>query len=329
MQQKNPLKLSFQILLHFAIFSFFSCKKEGSSPKKNYSVYQAGFEFNGSLENAVYWKNDTIFQLSLQNSRAYDISVASNKVYAVGFEGQTTTFPVLWIDGTKNVLSTNPGVATSIFINGNDIYVSGWEESSLGPRAVFWKNGIKGQLSSANSFSSSVFVYNNDVYISGTINGNFCIWKNGNLLPMLVSNAFPSSSNSLFVTNSGFYCIGNDFVNNTRSQYLWINGMNRNLFSSDPWVTLNSIHCKGSDIFICGQDQNGPCYWKNGNRNQLGSTTSRGNAFDIFIYENDIYVTGIESTNNTPNKPVCWKNGISQTLMSTKTFSYPQSIFIY
>lgn len=323
-----PLKLGTQILLIFSFLFILSCKKENPVIKKDYSVYQAGFEFNGSLDNAVYWKNDTIFQLSIQNSRAYDISVASNKVYVVGYEGQTIRYPVLWTDGLKNVLSGNQGVATSIFIAGTDIYICGSEESTLGSIAVFWKNGVKTQLASPPSYASSVFVSGNDVYISGGANGNICVWKNSNSLPMLASNGIPSS-NSLFVSNSNFYCIGNDFVNNTRSEYLWTNGMNRNLFSADQSVKLNSIYCIGSDIFIAGQDQNGPCYWKNRSRVQLGVANNRGVAYDICVIENDIYVTGIESINNTPNKPVCWKNGTSRTLMSTKTYSYPYSIFVY
>jgi hypothetical protein len=321
----------FRILLFIFPVFFYSCKKDQSVIVKDLTVYTAGFEFDGSSDRAVYWKNDSIIQLSSLNSSAYDMAVSSSQIYVVGYEGLNKRYPVLWTNGSKTILSDNPGVATSIYVSGSDVYICGWEVNPVNLVAFLWKNGVKTQFSSTGpSSASSVFVSGNDIYVCGSSNGNIAVWKNGNLLPMLANQAFPSSSNSLFVVNSNFYCIGDDFVNNTRNQYLWTNGVNRNLLSSDPSTTMNSIYCFGSDIYISGQDRNGGCYWKNGSRVQLGTSLSKaGNAYDICVNGNDVFVCGIESLNNSPNKPVYWKNGISVQLKSTKNYAYPQSIYVY
>jgi hypothetical protein len=114
----------------------------------------------------VYWKNDvaTYLQSSIPGSYQTSISsifVSGNDVYAsanliVPTKNGLANAPAYWKNDVEYDLPLNGadyGLATSIFVSGLDVYVSGWTSAG----AVYWKNGIQTILSPGGT-ASSIFV---------------------------------------------------------------------------------------------------------------------------------------------------------------------------
>lgn len=88
-------------------------------------------------------------------------------VYVGGFIVNTSTHEwnaCYWKNGTCTVLTPGPksSVVNSLFIDGLDIYASGWQETPSGIKtAALWKNGVISTISEPTSLQAeaySVFV---------------------------------------------------------------------------------------------------------------------------------------------------------------------------
>jgi hypothetical protein len=144
-----------------------------------------------------------------------------------------------------------------------DVYVAGHEKNENGIFvAKYWKNGVAVELSDGikNNYANSIFVSNNDVYVAGyedseTLQtGKAKYWKNG--MPFYLS------------------------------------GEGSNIYSD-----ANGITVSGNDVYVAGimysihkfQDPK-PVYWKNGS--VIPISEEIGNAYDISVLNNDVYVGG-------------------------------------
>jgi hypothetical protein len=76
-------------------------------------------------------------------------------------------------DGTTDVF------ATSVFVSGNDVYVTGYEANGINQIAKLWKNNVATDLPDGYD-ATGVYVFDNDVYVCGFgADGSALIWKNG------------------------------------------------------------------------------------------------------------------------------------------------------
>jgi len=157
-------------------------------------IFQNAIYVAGSTDGAraAYWKDGIPVYLSNGQSGASvnDIAVTEGGVFAVGFHAYNAMF---WKNSTGTVLKgieaspyrTN---ATSIFVEGDDIYIGGAEYTTeVMSTAMFWKNGEPVALSTSGrrSVVSSIAVLNGNVYCAGyeyDASGTFrtgILWKNG------------------------------------------------------------------------------------------------------------------------------------------------------
>ncbi len=120
-------------------------------------LYIAGF----SGPDAVYWKNSLATKLTFTDAEsvgagASAIAINGNDVYVAGSTYNNNGYPIAiyWKNGigtrvpNSTIVSQTPNdlsisQARGIAINGTDVYVSGFNMSSL---AVYWKNGKPMQL---------------------------------------------------------------------------------------------------------------------------------------------------------------------------------------
>ena len=138
----------------------------------------------GAYDTSVVWKNgERLAGAATAFTLAYgQIVVSGTNIYVVGdqgyFENSVNQFTAL-----QNAFS-----ATSIFLNGQDVYVSGARQDSVGNLwAVYWKNGAMDTLANypgtSSSVASGVVVAGSDVYVAGVavVNGFSwgVFWKNG------------------------------------------------------------------------------------------------------------------------------------------------------
>ncbi len=183
---------------------------------------------------ATYWKNGVPVYLTdgTVDCTAKAIVVAGTDVYVAGTvnfqdmntEGGFVIYPqakcvaTYWKNGKPFALSTEGSYASSIFVNGTDVYVAGTIGSetakvgstplgsSGGNVATYWKNGVQINLNDDNqeSLATSISVTKNgDVYLAGTIDFQAVWWVNGSRTYFSndLSGIIQSSLYSILLTN--------------------------------------------------------------------------------------------------------------------------------
>ncbi|HUB60037.1 MAG TPA: hypothetical protein VL978_05020 [Puia sp.] len=141
--------------------------------------------------------------------------------------------------------------STGIFVAGNDVYVSGLQQTAENwPVAIYWKNGLPVFLSTdslSGSVANAVFVAGSDVYAAG--------WQN---------------------------------VNNYSRAMLWKNGTATSLTGNDTSSEATSVIVWGNDVYVTGfcwvaPDNYVATYWKNGSPVYLTDATSSTIAYSIAV----------------------------------------------
>jgi hypothetical protein len=196
--------------------------------------------------------------------------------------GESNGKPCLWINGTKNILSTSNGNAGQILSNGNDIYVAGYYE-------------LPSNNTNPGGFMPVQYVY----------------WKNGteNKVGPVVYRNIPGEPTISIVNNNIYY---------TNSQ-AWENGtqLDLNLGNTGFIQMTTSL---GDDIYFVGTDGSGKmAYWKNGIENDvIPNETTANAAYSLAVYSNNIYVGGADSM----SMGTVWTNGVPAVLQTTTPGSY-------
>ena len=89
------MKKGYVSIVFLFILEIYSCSKDtittiGPPPPPHevpFVVYTAGYVYDGSINAATYWKNDTAVYLvphGTNNSFAYAIAVSGNDIYVAG-----------------------------------------------------------------------------------------------------------------------------------------------------------------------------------------------------------------------------------------------------
>lgn len=244
-------------------------------------------------------------------------------VYVVGYElnTQNVLVAMLWKNGVPQNLSKGIEVeyengftvltaAHSVYVSGNDIYVSGYENGYTKGVLKLWKNGVVQNFPDNSQWGTaySVFVSDNDVYVTGSKT-----WKNENVL---YEYEYSGYGNSIFVSDGDVYVAGS----RNSDAVLWKNGIAENLPGREGGgdAKANSVFVSNGNVYIAGWkgffNDNGTEYliavlWENGVEIQLTDGTDEAEANSVFVSGNDVYVAGQKN-----NEAVLWKNGVEQRL---------------
>lgn len=197
-------------------------------------VYAAGYEVNNNdptLPVAKYWKNGVAVSLTQGTSSnsgiVNSICVVGTDVYAAGFtanEYMGYRVATYWKNGVAvplNDSTRSTASAQSIFVNGNDVYVAGYENDQLSiggtPVAKYWKNGAPVALTdgSQDATAYSICVSGNDVYAAGyeysALTGLSVAkyWKNGTPVSLTDGTKY-GNAYSIFVVDSDVFVAGGE-----------------------------------------------------------------------------------------------------------------------
>lgn len=307
--------------------------KTSTMALSNGQVYIAGGQvyFNGVLQvfKPMYWLNGTATTLpdSSGDAACQAVFVSGADVYVAGttyykdtshvpYTTPTADYPLsgtratLWKNG-KPVSLPGYGVlglvdsgryitrgfsdyVNSIYVSGNDVYVSGGSYNTLA-HAAYWKNGARVDLTVSGGLptTTSLFVSGSDVYVtgfksSGGLNTDAVYWKNGVPYDIKMDFFGSSSAHSVFVAGSDVYIAGWQIVNGYRRAVLWKNGTAAFLTDGRTSSSATSVYVSGSDVYVAGYQWVAPnpyraVYWKNGKADTLTDGSVSAIAYSIKV----------------------------------------------
>jgi hypothetical protein len=294
----------------FLLYFFFisSCKKNNIPVEHNpvvSNVYVGGFyraDNNGNF-GGLYWKNGIVNYIS-DEGQVYTVAVSDSNVLTTGTNRYIDAYagnPVLnqyWSNNTVVAIPQSNASILSVAASGTDIYALGYYP--------------------VNNADTSY---------------NISYWKNGNEIPLVQNNGSRVGVTPVISRNNDVYIAGGQTIPNLSASgmdtiFYWKNGQRVYVASSIQDNTTTGIapytmDVSGSDIYIFGEKNSQPVYWKNGVVTQLPDSINFGGGFEFSnpahsfaVSGNDVYIAG-----SVNSKALYWKNGVVNFLTNGR-FAY-------
>ena len=257
-------------------------------------VYVGGSDLEtgpaGYTRYAKIWKNGAATTVGNDLSEIYSVAVSGNDVYAVGYESVgTANAATVWKNGVATHLSNgvNNAIASSVFINGADVYIVG----SDGFGSKIWKNGVASSVNGVDA-ANAVYVLGTDIYVAGHSNNGTTqdiavIWKNG-VATNLTNGIKYADAKSVFVSGTDVYVTGFESSGpplNPIVAKIWKNGTEIILPGTN--AQGNAIIVSDGDVYVAGDGDLTSTgiakVWKNGIATSLSNGTNNAQALSMFV----------------------------------------------
>jgi len=220
--------------------------------------------------------------------------------------------------------NSNPSVIDNYTIDGAGIgsftsSISGLINSTTYYVRAYATNSAGTAYGNQISFIAGV---TQNVYVAGyesnsTYTSYAKIWKNGVAIPLTDGTDF-AVANSVFVSGTDLYAVGNRSNGTYGKAVIWKNGVETELNPGSSYREAYSIYVSGNDVYVAGAENSIPKVWKNGIGTSLstGTSTSSSYASSVYVSGNDVYVLTKEGSS-----VVLWKNGVPSILTNYSGFS--------
>ena len=246
----------------------------------NDDVYVVGYRNTGVFTVARWWKNGVETKVSndARFSSAESIFVAGSDVYVTGYEGNAAgkSIAKYWKNGNPTDLADDVGAsATSLVVNGQDVYVGGHSIRNGNTVGTVWKNGVPTFLTTGFSFVWDIYVSGNDVYTTGSIRntgpgvGFVSYWKNDTAV-LLGPGLGSGAGRSIVVAGDDVFVAGLEAnAKSIQVAKYWKNGAPVGLSDGAYYAAANAIDVLGEDVYVGGLEYNAAGvpvakFWKNG-----------------------------------------------------------------
>ena len=253
-------------------------------------------------------------------------------VYVAGTErnAQNVLVAKVWINGEATELSdgTKGTVAVNVFVHGDDVYVTGYEQITnedggiIGRIPKFWKNGVLQNLSDEHGtpmYFNSVFVDGGNVYVAGsagTADEYFAIlWKNG-VAKKLINT---SNLNKNDIAYSVYETNGDVYIACWRG--LWKNeeiisdiGDFCIFVENNDWYTFGGINCRKNGTVVHEINE---------------SAYTEREMYSLYVSGGNVYLTRGKTNSGGRYVATIWKNGESQELSDGSTDAYATSVYVH
>ncbi len=299
-----------------------------------------------------YWLNGRRVDLDVPANTdgvAGDIQVSGSDLYIAGatrLAGGRTYHPCYWRNQQRVDLSeldpkperppndyAGLQLASSIWVSGSDVYVTGETASSSGGLiACYWHNGTRTDLvpvtpDNHRSHANDVHVWDGELFIAGGVSTAAgvempCYWRNGARADLGVADAAKGgTAGSIAAAGGVVYVSGSLSKSIPITPCYWKDGVRVHLplgagiaSGSAGTVLLDgeAVYISGNSDVPSGSTYVGrPCYWRNGVRTDLpiGDWAKSGYATHITIGGRSIYITGTLTDDANISYPCYWKDG--------------------
>ena len=313
-----------------------SCDRNGSDDPDNPDnptpaqthVYVAGS--TSSYYNAgpaVCWVDGVMQTLDPDAYEpAYAVCVMGNDVYYGGSDADH--HPVIWKNGTAQVLSSEIGSVTDLKTANNKLYACGYVDD----KPVYWVDGqmVSLPLEPNNQWAQyephAIYISENDIYVVGTFYNHMndgdgaCLWKNG-VLQMLSDKA--ADARDVCLIGGAVYVVGSEeFNNGYHKSVMWVNGVIQDVQVTTPTIFQSkaiAVVERNGKPYVIAEGWVGDAWtgtykgfeWQDGMATALsGCARPKG----MFKYGNDIYIVGVDG--QYTHTPVLLKN-LSKVKLNT------------
>lgn len=249
-------------------------------------------------------------------------AVQETKVYVAGHQWDSVVGndrSTVWTNGkpaTNQMSANNNHYAYGIFVNGKDVYTTGFENQGSTWKAQVWKNSLlQYTLGSSYGYGKGIAVAGSDIYVAG---GAYTtgpatyyamLWKNQNGATTLVSNNSNALATCVTVSGQDVYVGGNEF----NSGMVWKNGIALAM-TNTAGFPISCIAVSGTDVYAASSNGSIIRYWKNGTPTDISATAGHyAHVTGIAIDGSDVYVSGFEY-NGSIGIAKYWKNGTAVVL---------------
>jgi hypothetical protein len=245
------------------------------------NLYVGGYiSFKNSDKQAVYWRNDTLERVDVQNnySMLYDIAVIGKDIYLFGCYGTNgnNTKLCYWKNGVRKDL-TDVGfwIGGRMHVVNGDVYTCGTLHNGLSRTGIAFKNATSILLEDKAEMKDIIFA-NGVVNVAGSDLSSGvsrpAVWKNTtrNILPL---SGTSGTAQSITVVGTDVYVGGKDIKSNGTIPTIWKNGVAKIITGTDKYGDVNCVKVAGTDVHACGKfaPKNGPvgCHYFNYAANSL------------------------------------------------------------
>ena len=256
-------------------------------------VYVSGSYSDGSNYIAAVWKNGVKTDFPGGNgSGANSVYASGGSIYVAGYYGNTDDngIAAIWIssDGGSSFVKkdlpdqgTEDASASSIYVNGNNVYVAGYYTDDSVPIAAVWisSNGgssfVKKDLpdqGDADAGADSIYVSGSNVYVAGYYFDGVStyvavVWVSSNGGGSFVEQDLPDQGDgsaeaySVYASGNSVYVAG-DYNNGSYMSAVWISSNSGSSFIKkdipETNVHADSVYVSGGSIYVAGYYIAGP-----------------------------------------------------------------------
>ncbi|MDR0969140.1 MAG: T9SS type A sorting domain-containing protein [Lentimicrobiaceae bacterium] len=153
----------------------------GKNALKDNTIKREPISKNTNDYGVNVWKNDEILYTLDTEVYGGDLYFSNGVLYAVGQtpDANAVYQAKIWVDGVGTVLENVWSAASSVFVDGTDVYVAGFRGDYPELDAIIWKNGEAIPLTTDGyNSANSVFIVGESTGISEIENTNVEIYPN-------------------------------------------------------------------------------------------------------------------------------------------------------
>ncbi|MGY3214104.1 hypothetical protein [Mucilaginibacter sp. HD30] len=315
-----------------SVTTFYSCKKAGTAPNsindKDPVVYIAGTVWDdvNKKYSAFVLKDEALSLLnnSDESAAVLGMTVQGSDIYLTGYlkkPSDKDRIACYWKNGIRTPVDIDRDFGSSavdIVVGNNIVYTCGFKNGS----AVYWKNESSfnaARSSSGRDNYNAIAINNSDFYIGGnytnpvTFKSIPAYWKNDVLVNLPAPDGHHGIVNGIASKGNDVYAVGYtlEFDGKNEVATYWKNGIAVKLGDGSVPTTIKSIAIEGNDVYMVGTvDRKTMVCWKNDKILLKDLTAAQESTYptDIYIYKNDVYITGSIYINNINTGPLYWKN---------------------
>lgn len=273
-------------------------------------------ENGGRYTQACYWENGVFNAFSTNNDiivNPDNVFVSNGIIYASSFKGYW------WIGKNQNKIPSEKSSVYDLFVYNNTVYMSGYNYDNNWT-ACYWLNNNQFNLPIQGNYYSpratGIFVDGGNVYSCGDRgeSGKIFYWINGTMFNINTPSVNRYETNTIFVSSGKIFIFGS-FSHATEGGIVtpcyWEDGILK-LLPTGTNMAVKPLVYNGKVYTYDNEWLGRANYFINGESFPIDQSLDYTMANSIFIFNDDVFITGGYYNNDFQYKSCYWINGTNR-----------------